>query len=127
MELSLGKAKDLVELEKRFQEYVSFLNHELEESDHLLTGMAINPSYLVNRKDFIETGRYRMLKQYLAKSKQWQEGMYFHGYSSFGAYASASQVQLDVEKEELISVIQAFSKLEPLNFEACAVNHCRRL
>lgn len=114
LELSLGKAKDLAELENRFKKYVSFLNQELEKSGHLLTGMGINPGYQVNRKDFIETGRYQMLKQYLAKSKEWQEGMYFHDYSSFGAYASASQVQLDVEKDELISVIQAFSKVEPV-------------
>lgn len=114
LELSLGKAKNLMELEERFMKYVSFLNQELEKSEHLLTGMGINPGYLKNRTDFIETGRYQMLKQYLEKSKEWKEGMYFHDYSSFGAYASASQVQLDVEKNELISVIQTFSKLEPV-------------
>lgn len=114
LELSLGRAADLHALETRFRDYVNFLNSELEKSGHLLTGMGINPGYQVNRKDFIPANRYQMLERYLQKSTVWKVPMYFHPYPAFGAFASASQVQLDVNRNELLHVLKGFSLVEPV-------------
>ena len=40
--------------------------------------------------------------------------MYFHPYPNFGMFSSASQVQLDVGKENLPKVLHTFNRLEPL-------------
>lgn len=114
LELSLGRADDLHVIDERFKQYVRFFNAELEKTGHLLTGMGINPNYQVNRKDFIPANRYQMLERYLQKSKSWKVPMYFHPYSAFGAFASASQVQLDVNRNELLQVLHGFSLVEPV-------------
>lgn len=114
LELSLGRADDLHTIKERFEKYVRFLNSELEKTGHLLTGMGINPNYQVNRKDFIPANRYQMLERYLQKSESWKIPMYFHPYSAFGAFASASQVQLDVNRNELLQVLHGFSLVEPV-------------
>ncbi len=114
LELSLGRAVRIQELEQRFHEYVSFLNGELKKTGHILTGMGINPNHNVNRKDYILSERYRMLERYLLQSKSWDIPMYFHPYPDFGAFASASQVQLDVKRENLIATLKGFSLVEPI-------------
>lgn len=40
--------------------------------------------------------------------------MYFHHYPEYGTFSSASQIQLDVEYEDLLTTIRAFSLLEPI-------------
>jgi gamma-glutamylcysteine synthetase len=40
--------------------------------------------------------------------------MRFHNYPEYGMFSSASQVQLDVRKDDLIQTINVFSKLEPI-------------
>lgn len=114
LELSLGRAVRIQELEQRFREYVTFLNGELERAGHLLTGMGINPNRAVNRRDYIPAERYRMLERYLRCAERWKEPMYFHPYPDFGAFASASQVQLDVRREDLITALKGFSLVEPV-------------
>ena len=114
LELSLGRAYDLHAIDERFRKYVSFINAELEKTGHLLTGMGLNPNYRVNRKDFIPANRYQMLERYLQKSESWDVPMYFHPYPAFGAFASASQVQLDVNRNELLQVLLGFSLVEPI-------------
>ncbi len=114
MELSMGKSGDLRELDGRFRKYVLFLNQQLRRGAHTLTGMGINPGKAVNNNVFIPNERYRMLERYLSKYSDWKEPMYYHPYPDFGAFASASQVQLDVEKEHLISTLQAFTLVEPV-------------
>lgn len=114
LELSLGCEKDINIIQERFQKYVSFLNQELGKENHTLTGMGVNPFYQVNRRDFIPSERYRMLERYLQKSSIWTVPMYFHDYPAFGAFASASQVQLDVDIHRLIPTLKAFSLVEPV-------------
>lgn len=114
LEISFGREQDLNLLEDRFRTYVSFLNEELLRSGHTLTGMGVNPGQAVNRSDFIPSERYRMLERYLQKSRIWKVPMYFHPYPGFGAFASASQVQLDAYEDSLISTIYAQSLLEPV-------------
>ena len=114
MELSFGKEKELIPLWNRFSEYVTSLNTELSKKEHLLTGMGINPGHKVNKKEFLPVPRYKMLEGYLKRCEDWKYPMYFHPYPDFATYACASQVQLDVTKDRLISTIQAFSLLEPI-------------
>jgi gamma-glutamylcysteine synthetase len=114
MELSFGAERDLKVLDQRFRDYVTFLNRQLEGHHHCLTGMGINPGRQVNHNTFIPVERYQMLQRYLSKSQDWQAPMYFHPYVDFGAFASASQVQLDVEKEHLIPTLRGFSLVEPV-------------
>lgn len=40
--------------------------------------------------------------------------MHFHDYPEYGMFSSASQVQLDVYKDELVKTINVFSKIEPI-------------
>lgn len=114
MELSLGRAVELNEIWERFTTYVSFLNAELGKYNHTLTGMGVNPNRAVNRRDYIPVERYRMLERYLQKSRVWDVPMYFHPYPDFGAFSSASQVQLDVDRDQLLSVLRGFSLVEPV-------------
>lgn len=114
LELSFGKEKSLNNIWSRFSEYVGSLNDGLLQNDHILTGMGINPGYKANRKDFLPVPRYQMLEGYLKRCNDWKVPMYFHPYPDFATYACASQVQLDVKKDRLISTIHAFSLLEPI-------------
>ncbi|MCQ2510714.1 MAG: glutamate-cysteine ligase family protein [Lachnospiraceae bacterium] len=114
LELSLGCGEKMAETQERFENYVRAINLELEKSGHILTGMGIHPNYDKIRKDFIPGSRYRMLERFLKKCEEWRDPMYFHPYPDFGAYSSAFQVQLDVEKEELLDVLKAFSMVEPV-------------
>lgn len=115
LELSLGKEKTLQALYQRFCEYYTFILQELKKCHYTLTGMGINPYRKYNRNVPIPNGRYRMLFHHLNSYVKYQKlPMYFHEYPDYGLFSSASQVQLDVDYEELITVIRAFSKLEPI-------------
>ena len=114
MEFSFGKERTLTAIWERFSDYITELNEELKVSGHILTGMGINPGHKVNRKEFLPVPRYQMLEGYLKRAQDWKYPMYFHPYPDFATYACASQVQLDVKKDELIDTIKAFSLLEPI-------------
>ncbi len=115
LELSMGKEKDLHALHERFCRYFRFLQEEFGKYDHMLTGMGINPYRGYNHNVPIENERYRMLFHHLGSyTKYTDKDMYFHPYPQYGTYSSASQVQLDVDKKNLIKTIRAFSKLEPI-------------
>lgn len=56
-----------------------------------------------------------MLFHHLNSYKKYSNlSMYFHNYPNYGLFSSASQVQLDVYYDELVEVINTFSKLEPI-------------
>ena len=113
-EISLGRVRTLHEAQARFRDYVSYINSVLSENDHTLTGLGINPNYKINDYNFVPSPRYRMLEGYLKKSGVWHRGGGFHPYFGFGTFASASQVQLDVDVRSICDVIKAFSLAEPL-------------
>ncbi|MBR1873973.1 MAG: glutamylcysteine synthetase [Eubacterium sp.] len=114
LELSFGKEKTLSEINSRFVRYVEWLNREFGKKGHMLTGMGINPNYKAVRKDFLPVPRYQMLEGFLKRYKDWKVPMYFHPYPDFATYASASQVQLDIERDDLLETIRVFSLLEPV-------------
>lgn len=114
LELSMGKEKELFALEKRFSSYYSFLQKEFQKYHHTLTGMGVNPYRIYNHNVPIPNGRYRMLFHHLNSYKRYDLPMYFHNYPEFGTFSSASQVQLDVNYEDLLLTIGAFSLVEPI-------------
>lgn len=114
LELSFGRERNIREIHKRFNEYYSFIQEFFKPYGYTLTGMGINPYRKYNHNIPIENGRYRMLFHHLGTYKNYKLPMYFHKYSDFGTFSSASQVQLDVEYNKLPLTINAFSKLEPI-------------
>ena len=114
LELSMGKEKELFALQKRISSYYSFLQKELQKYHYTLTGMGVNPYRIYNRNVPIPNGRYRMLFHHLNSYKNYQLPMYFHEYPEYGTFSSASQVQLDVDYDDLIPTLRAFSRVEPI-------------
>lgn len=114
LELSFGREKNLNEIDKRFHSYYTFLQEQFGQYEYTLTGMGVNPYRIYNHNEPIPNGRYRMLFHHLHSYKNYDLPMFFHDYPAYGTFSSASQVQLDVGYEELITTIRAFSALEPI-------------
>lgn len=114
LELSLGKGENLHQIKGRFDRYYTFINDFFAAYNYTLTGMGINPYYKINNNYPIKNERYRMLYHHLHTYKEYvNNGFAFHHYPEFGTFTSASQVQIDIFYEDLIPVINTFTKLEP--------------
>ena len=115
LELSLGKGDDLHEIHSRFKKYYSYLQEKLLKEGYTLTGMGINPHYNINHNKPVPNERYRMLYHYLHSYRKYENGTehIFHDRPDFGTFTSASQVQLDVDYDELIDTLNTFGALEP--------------
>ena len=115
IEFALGREKDLFAINDRFGEYYSFVKESFEEYNHTLTGMGINPYRKYNIHEPIPSERYLMLYHHLKSAGSYTDvPMYFHKYPEYGMFSSASQVQLDVYKDDLVKTINVFSKIEPI-------------
>ena len=115
IEFAMGREKELFSIHERFGEYYSFVKESFEEHNHTLTGMGINPYRKYNINEPIPSERYLMLYHHLKSVDNYRNTpMYFHKYPEYGMFSSASQVQLDVNKENLIQTINVFSKIEPI-------------
>ena len=115
IEFAMGKEKDLFTINDRFCDYYSFVKEEFEKYNHTLTGMGINPYRKYNRNVPIPSERYLMLYHHLKSFKNYKNvPMHFHDYPEYGMFSSASQVQLDVNKDDLVQTINVFSKIEPI-------------
>lgn len=115
IEFAMGREKDLFSINDRFCDYYIFAKECFEEFNHTLTGMGINPYRIYNRNIPIPSERYLMLYHHLKSFKNYKNiPMYFHRYPEYGMFSSASQVQLDVYKEDLVRIINVFSKIEPI-------------
>ena len=115
IEFAMGKEMDLFTINDRFCDYYSFIKEEFEIYNHTLTGMGINPYRKYNRNVPIPSERYLMLYHHLKSFKNYENvPMHFHNYPEYGMFSSASQVQLDVNKEDLVQTINVFSKIEPI-------------
>ena len=115
LELSMGIGSGLNEIHERFKSLYTYLQSEFEKYGYTLTGMGINPNYAVNYNKPVPNERYRMLYHYLHSYRKYQFEVdrRFHEFPEFGTFTSASQVQLDVNKDELIDTINTFGLLEP--------------
>lgn len=115
IEFAMGREKDLFSIYDRFCDYYSFTKECFEEFNHTLTGMGINPYRKYNKNQPIPSERYLMLYHHLKSFKNYGDvPMHFHDYPEYGMFSSASQVQLDVYKDELVKTINVFSKIEPI-------------
>lgn len=115
LELSLGKVSDLNETQQRFFTYYNYLQEALGRHNYTLTGMGVNPYRYCNHNVPIPNGRYRMLFHHLhSYPKYTRVPMLFHPYPAYGTFSSASQVQLDVREAELLTMLRAFSRVEPV-------------
>ncbi len=114
LELSFGVEENLCILRNRFERYYSFIQDQLREERHTLTGMGINPGYRVNRVEPIHNGRYRMLLHHLESYTKYGNRIHFHQYPHFGLFSCASQVQVDAEQEHVVEMLNTFNRLEPL-------------
>ena len=113
LELSFGKEESLHRIYDRFVQYYSFLQERLLPKKHTLTGMGINPGWQQNRREPIPNGRYRMLLHHLSSFPQYGNVIPFHNHPDFGLFSCASQVQLDVERDQILRTLRIFSRLEP--------------
>jgi glutamate--cysteine ligase len=114
LEFSMGKETNLYTIKKRFCNYYNNIKHLFEKYNHTLTGMGVNPHYKLNKNIPIPSERYLMLYHHLKSYKQYNEIIKFHNHPEYGAFSSASQVQLDVNYNNLIDTINTFNKLEPI-------------
>ena len=115
IEFAMGKEKDLFSINERFSEFYNFVKKSFQEYNHTLTGMGINPYRKYNQAKPIPSERYLMLYHHLKSFKNYNDvHMRFHNYPEYGMFSSASQVQLDVHKDNLVKTINVFSKIEPI-------------
>lgn len=115
IEFAMGREKDLFSINDRFCDYYSFIKECFEEFNHTLTGMGINPYRKYNKNQPIPSERYLMLYHHLKSFKNYKHiPMCFHNYPEYGMFSSASQVQLDVYKDDLVKTINVFTKIEPI-------------
>ena len=105
IEFAMGREKDLFSIYARFCDYYAFTKECFEEFNHTLTGMGINPYMGYNENHPIPSERYLMLYHHLKSFNNYKNvPMYFHDYPEYGMFSSASQVQLDVYKEDLVKI-----------------------
>ena len=114
IEFSFGKEESIAVLHKRFAAYYDYLQPRLREIGHLMTGMGIHPFYLYNENVPIANDRYRMLFHHLESYNAYESPL-FHRFPNFGMFAAASQVQLDVQKNDIIKTLNTMNLLEPYN------------
>lgn len=74
-------------------------------------GKGIHPFWGKNDNSPVQSPRYEMLMQYLSMSKT-LELKTLHSYPEYGAFICGNQIQLDVSKENFISVINVFNQIE---------------
>lgn len=114
LEISFGKEKNLYSVKERFEEYYNFIQEVLNKENHTLTGFGVNPYRKYNKHVPIANGRYRMLYHHLCTHHRYEGEVSFHDMPEFGMFTSAAQIQIDVNFDDLIPTISAFSKLEPI-------------
>ena len=84
----------------------------MQKVSHTLTGMGIHPYYQYNNYEPIANDRYRMLYHHLHSYQKYGD-VFYHDIPTFSMIATASQVQLDVQKEDIIQTLHTFNLLEP--------------
>lgn len=115
LEFSFGRETNLFNIYERFCDYYSFFKELFEKHNHTLTGLGINPYRIYNKHIPIPNERYQMLYHHLCSYSRYSKlPKYFHDHPEYGMFSSASQIQLDVNYDNLIKTINIFSKLEPI-------------
>ena len=114
LEFSFGTENDMNVLYQRFVKYYTCVQNLLNQYNHTLTGMGINPHHAVNKNVPVVSERYRMLLHHLCSYTKYGKEILFHNHPDFGLFSCASQIQMDVEEKNLVETLNTFTKLEPL-------------
>ena len=109
LEFAFAKASRIQEVEERFKKYLDIIQAILREENHEIQGEGIHPFWAENDNNPVKYPRYEMLMQYLAMGKN-IGGL--HNYPEYGAFICGSQVQLDVSRENYLTVINVFNQIE---------------
>jgi gamma-glutamylcysteine synthetase len=98
-----------------FNNAINMMNRGGMIPSQFVMGMGINPYRKYNENQPIPSERYLMLYHHLKSFNNYEDiPMHFHEYPEYGMFSSASQVQLDVYKDNLVKTINVFSKIEPI-------------
>ena len=111
LEFAFGRARNIKEVEGRFETYMTVIQRKLGEKDHAIRGWGIHPNWDINDNRPVAYPRYQMLMDYLKMGSR-QERADLHDFPDYGAFICGSQVQLDVSKSNYLRVINAFTQIE---------------
>ena len=109
LEFAFAKATRIQEIDERFKVYLDTIQTILGQEGHELQGKGIHPFWAENDNSPVKYPRYEMLMQYLAMGKN-MDGL--HNYPEYGAFICGSQVQLDVSRENYLTVINVCNQIE---------------
>ena len=111
LEFAFGRARNIQEVEGRFETYMTVIQRKLGEKDHAIRGWGIHPNWDINDNRPVAYPRYQMLMDYLKMGNR-QERADLHDFPQYGSFICGSQVQLDVSTANYLRVINAFTQLE---------------
>ena len=111
VEFAFGRAKSIQEVEERFRDYMDLVQKKLGETNHAIVGCGIHPNWDKNENCPVTYPRYQMLMNYLKLSRTVPRTD-LHDYPQYGAFICGSQVQLDVSRENYLTVINVFNQIE---------------
>ena len=111
LEFAFGRARNIQEVEGRFETYMKAIQRKLGEKDHAIQGWGIHPNWDSNDNRPVAYPRYQMLMDYLKMGNN-QESVSLHDFPQYGAFICGSQIQLDVSTANYLRVINAFTQIE---------------
>lgn len=111
LEFAFGRARNIQEIEGRFETYMKVIQEKLGEKNHAIQGWGIHPNWDSNDNRAVAYPRYQMLMDYLKMGNN-QESVSLHDFPQYGAFICGSQVQLDVSTANYLRVINAFTQIE---------------
>ncbi|MTB65135.1 gamma-glutamylcysteine synthetase [Streptococcus sp. zg-86] len=109
LEFAFAKAVCIQEIEERLNQYLAVIQRFLRKENHELQGKGINPNWKINDNQPVSSPRYEMLMNFLSLAERYPS---MHSYSNYGAFICGNQVQLDVPKDKVFRVLNAFNKIE---------------
>ena len=111
LEFAFGRARNIQEVEGRFEAYMKVIQEKLGEKAHAIQGLGIHPNWNQNDNRPVAYPRYQMLMEYLRMGSR-QESADLHDFPEYGAFICGSQVQLDVSTANYLRVINTFTQIE---------------
>ncbi|URZ88114.1 glutamate-cysteine ligase family protein [Floricoccus penangensis] len=109
IEFAFDKAKNINEVNERFQEYFEIIQSYLKDFHHMLTGLGINPWWNTNNSKCVSDPYYKVLEKYIEMAKNHP---HMHPYERWTTFVQSNQVQIDVGKDNLVDVLNVFNKIE---------------
>lgn len=108
IELSLNKEICVYDLEKKFLKYYKYIQSWLKKHHYKLCDKGINPNYRVIDKNCLNQDRYKVIERLLVNKN---DNIL---YSQFCAYCCSIQTHINVEKDNLVNVLNVFTEIEEL-------------